>query len=134
LGSRPLKRILLVEDDPDIQMVTSMTLGSFGGYTVQACSSALQAIECAAAFAPDLILLDMMMPGGKDGMYTLKALREIPQTASTPVILLTAKVQPSDVVRYKDLDSLALIRKPFEPTALVDTIQGIWTRYSAQAH
>jgi CheY-like chemotaxis protein len=129
---RPLKRILLVEDDPDIQTVTSMALGSFGGYTVHVCGSAREAIDSAPTFVPDLILLDVMMPG-MDGLDTLKALRQIPATASTPVIFLTARVQPADVARYNELDSLAVIRKPFEPTALVDTIHGIWARYRDQS-
>ncbi|PYQ22277.1 MAG: hypothetical protein DMF81_12750 [Acidobacteria bacterium] len=132
MGSRPLKRILLVEDDPDIQTVTSLALGSFGGYTVEVCSSAQQAIDSAAAFAPDLILLDVMMPG-MDGIHTLEALRQIPETSVTPVIFLTARVQPHDVARYKELGSLAVIRKPFEPTTLVETIDGIWNEYSGQA-
>ena len=133
MARRTLKRILLVEDDPDIQTVTSMALGSFGGYTVRVCGSAAEAIEAAAEFLPDLILLDVMMPG-MDGMDTLRALREIPATASTPVIFLTARVQPADVAMYKELDSLAVIRKPFEPTALVETIQDIWIRYRGEAH
>jgi two-component system, OmpR family, response regulator len=133
VARRTLKRILLVEDDPDIQTVTSMALGSFGGYTVHVCSSAAEAIESAAEFLPELILLDVMMPG-MDGMDTLRALREIPATASTPVIFLTARVQPADVAKYKLLDSLAVIRKPFEPTALVETIQDIWIRYGDQTH
>ena len=132
MGSRPLKRILLVEDDPDIQTVTSLALGSFGGYTVEVCSSAQQALDSAAAFAPDLILLDVMMPG-MDGIHTLEALRQIPETSVTPVIFLTARVQPHDVARYKELGSLAVIRKPFEPTTLVETIDGIWNEYSGQA-
>jgi CheY-like chemotaxis protein len=125
---RPLNRILLVEDDPDIQIVTSMALGSFGGYTVHVCGSAREAIDSAASFLPDLILLDVMMPG-MDGLDTLKALREIPATATTPVIFLTARVQPADVALYSELDSLAVIRKPFEPSALVETIHGIWAKY-----
>jgi two-component system, OmpR family, response regulator len=128
-----LKRILLVEDDPDIQTVTSMALGSFGGYTVRVCGSASEAIVAAAEFLPDLILLDVMMPG-MDGLDTMRALREVPATASTPVIFLTARVQPADVARYKELDSLAVIRKPFEPTALVETIHELWTRYRGEAH
>jgi CheY-like chemotaxis protein len=130
---RPLNRILLVEDDPDIQTVTSMALGSFGGYTVHVCGSAREAIDSAASFLPDLILLDVMMPG-MDGLDTLKALREIPATATTPVIFLTARVQPADVALYSELDSLAVIRKPFEPSALVETIHGIWAKYHGQAH
>jgi len=133
VARRALKRILLVEDDPDIQTVTSMALGSFGGYTVRVCGSALEAIASAAEFMPDLILLDVMMPG-MDGLDTLRALRGLPATASTPVIFLTARVQPADVAKYKELDSLAVIRKPFEPTALVETIHEIWTRYRDEAH
>jgi len=133
VARRTLKRILLVEDDPDIQTITSIALGNFGGYTVHVCGSADEAIESAPEFLPDLILLDVMMPG-MDGMDTLRALRGIPETASTPVIFLTARVQPADVAKYKALDSLAVIRKPFEPTALVETIQDIWTRYRGEAH
>ena len=129
---RPLNRILLVEDDPDIQIVTSMALGSFGGYTVHVCGSAREAIDSASSFLPDLILLDVMMPG-MDGLDTLKALREIPATATTPVIFLTARVQPADVALYSELDSLAVIRKPFEPSALVETIHGIWAKYHGPA-
>ena len=133
MARRALKRILLVEDDPDIQTVTSMALGSFGGYTVRVCGSAVEAIESADEFRPDLILLDVMMPG-MDGLDTLKALREVPATATTPVIFLTARVQPADVAKYKEVDSLAVIRKPFEPTVLVETIHEIWTRYRDEAH
>jgi len=129
---RPLNRIMLVEDDPDIQTITSMALGSFGGYTVRVCSSAAEAIVAAAEFLPDLILLDVMMPG-MDGLDTLRALRQLPATATTPVIFLTARVQPADVALYGQLDSLAVIRKPFEPTVLVETIHGIWNRYVGQA-
>jgi two-component system OmpR family response regulator len=128
---RPLKRILLVEDDPDIQTITSLALGTFGGYDVLVCASAAEALDAAAAFAPDLILLDVMMPG-MDGIEALKALRQVPQTAETPVVFLTARVQPSDVARYQELGSLGLIRKPFEPMALVDTIGQIWTRHTAK--
>jgi len=133
VARRTLKRILLVEDDPDIQTVTSMALGSFGGYTVRVCGSAEEAIASASEFLPDLILLDVMMPG-MDGLDTLRALRDVPATAATPVIFLTARVQPADVAKYNELDSLAVIRKPFEPTALVDTIHEVWARYCGEAH
>jgi two-component system OmpR family response regulator len=133
---RPLRRILLVEDDPDIQTITSLALGTFGGYEVLACGSAEDALKGATAFAPDLILLDVMMPG-MDGIEALRALRLMPETADTPVVFLTARVQPSDVARYQELGSLGLIRKPFEPMALVETISQIWSRHTAepaQAH
>jgi CheY-like chemotaxis protein len=128
---RPLKRILLIEDDPDIQTITSLALGTFGGYEVLVCASAAEALERAAVFAPDLLLLDVMMPG-TDGIQALRALREIPQTAQTPVVFLTARVMPNEVARYQELGALGLIRKPFEPMALVETIGHIWNRYAAR--
>lgn len=132
MAGRELKRILLVEDDPDIRTITSLALGSFGGFTVEVCASADDAMAAAVGFGPDLILLDVMMPG-MDGLDALKALRETPATAETPVVFLTAKVQPHDLARYKALGSLAVIPKPFEPTALVDVLQGIWDKHHARA-
>jgi two-component system OmpR family response regulator len=127
---RSLKRIMLVEDDPDIQTVTSLALGSFGGFDVRICGSAQEAVQCAAQFRPDLILLDFMMPG-MDGVDALMALRGIPATAAVPVVFLTARVQPHEVQRYRELGSLAVIPKPFEPTALADTIRAIWNSLGA---
>jgi CheY-like chemotaxis protein len=124
--ARPsLNRILLVEDDPDIQTVTSLALGSFGGFDVRVCGSAQEAVASAAQFRPDLILLDVMMPG-MDGLDALLALRRIPATATVPVVFLTARVQPHEVQRYRELGSLAVIPKPFEPTALAAMIREIW--------
>ena len=131
MPDRPLKRILLIEDDPDIQTITSLSLGAFGGYEVLVCASAAEALDRAAAFAPDLLLLDVMMPG-TDGIQALQALRQLPQTAQTPVVFLTARVMPSEVARYQELGSLGLIRKPFEPMALVETIGQIWSRYASR--
>ncbi|HEY7511402.1 MAG TPA: response regulator [Vicinamibacteria bacterium] len=125
MRQRSLKRILLVEDDPDIQTVTSLALRGFGGFDVCICGSAQQAVESATEFRPDLILLDVMMPG-MDGVEALLALRETPVTAEVPVVFLTARVQPHEVQRYRELGSLAVIPKPFEPTTLADTIRGIW--------
>ena len=99
---RALNRILLVEDDPDIQVVVSLTLSRIGGFTVEVCSSAAEAFDVAPSFAPDLILLDVMMPE-MDGPAALEALRRIPKTAATPVVFMTAKIQPQEIARYRAL-------------------------------
>jgi CheY-like chemotaxis protein len=125
--ARPLTRILLVEDDPDIQVVTSLSLSKIGGFTVKVCGSAAEALEAAPGFVPDLILLDVMMPG-MDGPAALTALRRIPATAATPVVFMTARAQPHEVARFKRLGSLDVIPKPFDPTTLPDTIRQIWSR------
>ena len=119
---------MLVEDEPDIQAVARLTLESVGGFTVEVCSSGKEAIERAAKFAPDLILLDFMMPG-MDGFSVIKALREIPQTAKTPVIFMTAKVQSHEVDHYKKQGAIGVIPKPFDPITLSETIKGIWEKY-----
>ena len=125
MSQRSLNRILLVEDDPDIQTVTSLALGTFGGFDVRICASAQEAVAAAPEFRPDLILLDVMMPG-MDGVDALKALRRQPTVADVPVVFLTARVQPHDVERYRDLGSLAVIPKPFEPSELAGKLRAIW--------
>ncbi len=124
----PLRRILLVEDDPDIQEVTSVLLSDMAGFEVKACSSAPEALENAPAFAPDLILLDVMMPG-LDGKGAFAAFRELPATAHTPVIFMTAMVDPREIAQYRQLGSLGVIPKPYEPDTLADTIQSMWDRH-----
>ncbi|MHB1198619.1 MAG: response regulator [Polaromonas sp.] len=122
---QPLCRILYVEDEPDIRMVARMALEAVGGFTVIACVSGQEALDAAPEARADLLLLDVMMPG-MDGPGTLKALREIPATAHTPVIFMTAKVQTTEVALYKGLGALEVIPKPFDPMELSAQIQRIW--------
>src|SRR5512135_223483 len=100
-----LKRILYVEDEPDIQAVARLALEMVGGFTVEVCSSGQEALDKVAAFAPQLVLLDVMMPG-MDGPATLAALRQIPSLSGLPVIFMTAKVQPGEVAHYKGLGAV----------------------------
>lgn len=123
-----LNRILVVEDEPDIQVISRMALEAVGGFTVQICASGAEALQFAPAFVPDLILLDVMMPG-MDGPATLKALREIPRMSTTPVIFMTAKVQPSELAQYMAMGAMDVIAKPFDPMALSGTIKGIWAEH-----
>jgi len=94
-----LERILYVEDEPDIREVAMLALEAVGGFTLQVCSSGQEALDTVGAFKPDLILLDVMMPG-MDGPSTLKALQKLPEAADVPVIFMTAKVQPQEVAAY----------------------------------
>ena len=125
----PLNRILYVEDEPDIRVVAKMALEAVGGFTVSACASGLEALIAAPDGRADLLLLDVMMPG-MDGISTLKALREIPSTAHTPVIFMTAKVQVAEVEVYKKLGALEVISKPFDPMELSAQIARIWASQS----
>lgn len=122
-----LTRILYVEDEPDIQMVARLALEALGGFTVEICSSGDEALQRAPGFQPQLFLLDVMMPG-MDGPSTLKMLRALPQFASTPIIFLTAKVQPGEVAGYRELGAVDVISKPFDPMTLANRVQDIWDR------
>ena len=120
-----LNRILYVEDEADIQAVAQIALEAIGGFSVTICSSGKEAIQAAPRLGHDLILLDVMMPD-MDGPSTLKALRGIPQTAATPVIFMTAKVQPHEVAQYKEMGAIAVIPKPFDPMTLSATVRRLW--------
>lgn len=120
-----LERILYVEDEPDIQAVAKLALEMVGGYKVLICSGGQEALDKVAGFAPDLILLDVMMPG-MDGPTTLKNLRAEAAAAAVPVIFLTAKVQPAEVAQYQALGALNVIAKPFDPMTLAAQVRQIW--------
>ncbi len=120
-----LSKILYVEDEPDIQAIVKLTLEQIGGYTLEICSSGQEAIEKGAAFGPDLMLLDVMMPG-LDGPTTLLELRQFASLKHTPAIFMTAKVQPQEISHYKEIGAIDVIVKPFDPTTLSATILGIW--------
>ena len=123
-----LQRILMVDDDSDIRTVAEISLTAVGGFTVEVCGSGPEALERAPAFGPDLILLDVMMPG-MDGPTTLRRLREIPALAQTPVIFMTAKVQPQEVVQLKACGAMDVLAKPFDPMALPDSLRRIWAAH-----
>ncbi len=117
-----MNRILHIEDEGDIQEVARIALEDVGGFSVAAASSGSEGLALAARLRPDLILLDVMMPG-MDGPATLQALRENPATAGIPVIFMTAKVQRHEVDRYKALGALGVITKPFDPMTLAETVR-----------
>ena len=125
MSGRVLKKVLYVEDDADIRTIASLALEAVGGLTLQACASGAQALAHAAGFAPDLVLLDVMMPG-MDGPTTLARLRDLPATRDVPVIFMTAKVQASEVQHYRALGALGVISKPFDPMTLAAQVQALW--------
>ena len=120
-----LQRVMYVEDEPDIQAVAKLALELVGGFTVKVCSSGEEALREAEGFAPELILLDVMMPG-MDGPTTLQALRGLPSLATVPVAFMTAKVQPAEVAHYKTLGARDVIPKPFDPMTLASQVRAIW--------
>ena len=92
----PLTRILYVDDEPDIREVARIALEVVGGFEVEVCESGEAALLKAPGYQPDLILLDVMMPG-MDGPETLKALRALDALAAVPVVFFTAKAQRTEI-------------------------------------
>jgi CheY-like chemotaxis protein len=107
---------LLVDDEDDIRRVARMSLERVGGWTVTDAGSADAALAAARERQFDAVLLDVMMPD-VDGPSTLALLRPV-IGADVPVVFLTAKVQPADVARLRELGAVGVIGKPFDPMGL----------------
>jgi len=123
-----LSRVLHVDDESDIREVARLALEEVGGFAVESCASGAQAIEKAPSFGPDVILLDVMMPG-MSGPEVLEALRGRPETAEIPVIFMTAKVQASEIEALRKLGAIGVIEKPFDPMTMSGQVAEIWDRH-----
>ena len=118
--------ILVVDDDPDIARFVEVNLRS-AGYDVSVASDGEQALEKAAALRPDLVLLDVMMQR-IDGFEVAQRLRRNPQTASTSIIMLTAKALSTDKVLGLTAGADDYIIKPFDPIELLARVKGTLRR------
>lgn len=125
-----LDRILLVDDEPDIRRVAQKALELVGHYTVEPCVDGEDALAKINEFDPQLILMDVMMPG-KDGPATLAELREIEHFSRVPVVFITARVQKIEVEEYLLLGVADVISKPFDPMTLSAKIQKVWSESRA---
>jgi CheY-like chemotaxis protein len=118
------RRILIVDDEDDIREVAQMSLEMVAGWEVIPARSGDEGVRLATEHRPDAILLDVMMPG-MDGPATARLLREAPETAAIPVILLTAKVQPADRRRLEGLGVEGVLAKPFDPMELANQVSAL---------
>lgn len=120
-------KILYAEDEEDIRTIAKIALEDLGGFTVKYCQNGQDVLSVIDTFQPDLLLLDVMMPG-MDGPATLKKLREQPCYAATPAIFMTAKIQPNEIAQYQEMGVIDVIAKPFDPMTLADTIRSAWDK------
>lgn len=127
-----LNRILHVEDDEDILMIAKLALADLGGFEVMQCASGPEALREAEKFAPDLLLLDFMMPE-MNGVQTLQALRALPSLAGIPAIFMTAKAMELVDAELAGLGVLGRISKPFDPVSLPGEIRRYWAQRDAVA-
>ncbi len=121
----PIAKVLMIDDEPDIRQVGRLALKAVGKWEVALAASGSEGVELAAREKPDVILLDVMMPG-MDGLTTFARLRAQDATARTPVIFMTAKVQNHEIAQYLALGALGVITKPFDPMLLPREIQRIF--------
>jgi CheY-like chemotaxis protein len=119
-------KVLYVDDEPDIREVAALSLQLDREIEVRAVESGPEALELigGGGWAPDVVLLDVMMPG-MDGPGVLKALRESPVGAETPVVFITARAQSHERSRLIDLGALGVITKPFDPMSLAKDLRAV---------
>lgn len=127
-----LQRIMYVEDEPDLREIVGLSLREIGNFDLLVCSSGSEALERAPEFQPQMILLDVMMPG-MDGPETLQALRQLSECAETPVAFITAKVNTAETERLMALGAAGIIGKPFDPMTLHATVSDVWGRAMAKS-
>jgi CheY-like chemotaxis protein len=116
---------LYVDDEPDIREVVELSLGLMPGLAIKTCASGEEALRSLSQFRPDVVLLDVMMPG-LDGPATLLRMRADPVGKLIPVVFMTAKALPQEVDRFMSLGAAGVISKPFDPMQLAKQVQEIW--------
>ena len=124
------ERIMIVEDEESIQELIKYNLQREGYLVPVCCENGESALESAVTYKPDLILLDLMLPG-VDGLTVCKNLKADPVTKHIPVIMLTAKSEESDVVIGLELGADDYITKPFSPKILTARIRAVLRRIAA---
>jgi len=127
-----VKRILVIEDDPDIALSLRLKLERDGGFEVRTAEDGAAGLRMAVERPPDLVLLDVNLPG-MDGFEVCRHLRNDPATAATPVIMLTARIDESDRVAGLDLGADDYITKPFSPKEALARIRAVLRRSDREA-
>ena len=122
-----MRRILVIEDDPDIALSLRLKLERDGGFEVETVEDGAAGLRRALDSPPDLVLLDVNLPG-MDGFEVCKHLRKEPATATTPVIMLTARIGESDRIAGLDLGADDYISKPFSPKEALARIRAVLRR------
>lgn len=120
-------KILYVDDESDIREIAQMSLEIDPEFEVRTGSSGREGLVEAAEWQPDLIMLDVMMPG-MDGPETLRRLRASAVTAAIPVVFITARTQDHQIADYKAMGAADVLAKPFDPMALAGTVRSSLNR------
>ena len=125
------RSILLIEDDADIRRVAEIALQFRSAHHVLTAEGGEEGLKLAREHHPDVILLDVMMPG-MDGYETCRHLKGLPETAEIPVIFLTARNRDDTIQRWRELGAVGFIAKPFDPLALAEQVEEILQRLDGE--
>jgi DNA-binding response OmpR family regulator len=128
-GAAP--RVLIVDDDPVILRLLQINF-RLEGYEVDTATRGEEALERARSDRPDVVVLDVMMPG-IDGWEVCRRLKETPEARNIPIIFLSARAQDEDRERGYALGVDEYVTKPFDPSHLVEIVRRLLAKHSAQA-
>ncbi len=117
-----MKRVLIVEDQADIRKLIRMTL-EFEHHEIHEATDGASGLRLARAVRPDVLLLDVMMPGEMDGLQVCRAIKRDPATRGIQVVLLTARGQARDRDAGRQAGADEYLVKPFSPLQLIDTVE-----------
>jgi CheY-like chemotaxis protein len=121
------RTVLVVEDNPDIRKLITMTL-DFGDFNVHEAENGVDGLRLATTLKPQLMLLDVMMPGGMDGYQVCQHIKSTPEMAAIGVVMLTARGQQADLEAGRQAGCDAYLTKPFSPLELIETVEGLLAR------
>lgn len=125
--SGPEASVLVVEDDPTIRALLAMALAGAGYADVRESARGDEGLAEAKRRAPDLVLLDVMLPG-LDGFAFARAVRAAPALAATRIIMITARTQPEDIVRGLEAGADDYVVKPFDRKILLARVKAVLRR------
>ncbi len=124
-------RVLIVEDEPDLLHLLQYNLAR-EGYVVATAESGEEGLRLARADPPELVLLDLMLPG-MDGLEVCRSLRSRQATRAVPIVMLTARGEEADIVRGLELGADDYVTKPFSPRVLLARLRAVLRRQGADA-
>lgn len=119
-----MKRILITEDQPDIRKLIHMTL-EFEDYEIREAPDGMEGLRVAKEFQPDLMLLDIMMPGELDGLQVCRHVKADPSLRHIKVVILSARGQVADRQAGKEAGADGYLIKPFSPLELIETLENM---------
>lgn len=126
-----LERILHVDDDEDIRVLTKMALELVGQYKVEQFASGEDALNAAETVSPQLFLFDYMMPD-LSGVELWRRLQGFPHLADIPAVFVTAKSEYAFAEDLMGQGALSVIVKPFDITGLSEKVEDAWSKYQAE--